>query len=62
MAFRAYEGLPQWLSGLTILSYQTNICGEDQVALGNRLEERTLNTVITAINKSKVGNALSNAF
>ena len=47
---------------LTILSYQTNICGEDQVALGNRLEERTLNTVITAINKSKVGNALSNAF
>ena len=39
---------------LTILSYQTDICGEDQVALGNRIEERTLNTVITAFKLIKV--------
>ena len=39
---------------LTILSYQTDICGEDQVALGNRMEETTLNTVITAIKLIKV--------
>ena len=44
----------QCTMSLTILSYQTDICGEDQVALGNRIEERTLNTLITAFKLIKV--------